>query len=115
MPALTMSWIQHLVSDDPATASRALPALPARDALIRWRIVDTNALCGRVQVAVYRGEPEHGWALLEEVLVIADALADVSRHHHPHAHVDEPGRVCAVAGGVRRDLRDGSGVAAAHR
>jgi hypothetical protein len=66
MPALTMSWIQHLVSDDPATASKALPALPARDALIRWRIVDTNALCGRVQVAVYRGAPEHGWALLEE-------------------------------------------------
>jgi hypothetical protein len=66
MPALTMSWIQHLVADDPPAAVKSLPPLPDRHEPIRWRIVDTNALCGRVQAAVYGGEPERGWALLEE-------------------------------------------------
>jgi serine/threonine protein kinase len=65
MPALTMSWLQHLVSDDPDSALKALPAWPPERSML-WRIHDTNALTGRVQVAIYRGEPAQGWALLEE-------------------------------------------------
>ena len=66
MPALTMSWIRHLVFDDPDAALNALPALPSRRSLARWRVHDTNALAGQVQVAVYRGDPGRGWTLLEE-------------------------------------------------
>ena len=66
LPALTLSWVQHLVADNPDGAVAELADWPSVPSRTRWRIQDTNALAARADIAVYRGDPRRAWTLMDE-------------------------------------------------
>src|SRR5262249_44257843 len=66
LPALTLSWVQHLIADNPAAAAAELADWPSVPSATRWRVQDTNALAARADIAVYSGDPRRGWALMDE-------------------------------------------------
>jgi hypothetical protein len=66
LPALTLSWVQHLITDNPAGAASELADWPSVPSRTRWRIQDTNALAARADIAVYSGDPRKAWTLMDE-------------------------------------------------
>jgi serine/threonine protein kinase len=66
LPALTLSWVPHLVADHPDTATSELVDLPSSPSRIRWRVQDTYSLAARANIATYRGDPSGAWSLLNE-------------------------------------------------
>jgi len=66
LPALTLSWVQHLIADNPDGAVAELADWPSVPSRTRWRIQDTNALAARADIAVYRGDPRRAWTLMDE-------------------------------------------------
>jgi hypothetical protein len=66
LPALTLSWVQHLIADNPGAASSELPPWPSSSSRTRWRIQDTNALAARADIAAYSGDPRRAWALMND-------------------------------------------------
>jgi eukaryotic-like serine/threonine-protein kinase len=66
LPALTLSWVQHLITDNPAAAAAELADWPSVPSRTRWRIQDTNALAARADIAVYSGDPRRAWTLMNE-------------------------------------------------
>jgi hypothetical protein len=66
LPALTLSWVPHLIADNPLAASSELADWPSVPSRTRWRIQDTNALAARADIAVYSGDPRRAWTLMNE-------------------------------------------------
>jgi hypothetical protein len=65
MPALTLSWVPNLLADDPEGASKHLPTLPPPGRPFTWRIQDSNAVAGLVDILLYQGHPDRAWAVIE--------------------------------------------------
>ena len=66
LPALTLSWVQQLIADQPEAASTELPSSIGTAPGARWRIQDTNALAARADIAAYRGDPRAAWTILSD-------------------------------------------------
>ncbi len=66
LPALTLSWVQHLVADHPAAALAELRDWPSPRSSSRWRVQDTNALAARADIAAYGGDARAAWTLMRD-------------------------------------------------
>ena len=66
LPALTLSWVQQLVVDNPAAATKDLPPQPLTLSRIRWRVQDVNALAARADIATYTGNVRGAWRLMDD-------------------------------------------------
>ncbi len=66
LPAISLSWIQQLIADQPEAASTELPSSIGAAPGGRWRIHDTNAVAARTDIAAYRGDARAAWTIVSD-------------------------------------------------